>query len=268
MLIRKPHVAGSFYPSDPAELRQFFDAYFQPTAKLIQAKAIILPHAGYIYSGQTASRVVSRIEVPGRVFMMGRNHHGLGEEFSICAEGQWETPLGKVAIDEDLAKTVLARSQHIKNDPDAHAAEHSLEVLVPFLQKKNPALRMVPMCVGTMNLARAKTVALECAEAISASREPVMIAVSTDMSHYEPDDVTRKKDRYALHAIENLDDEALVKAVKENRITMCGFIPVYMLLVMHKQLRFMKATLVDYRTSADATGDRSRVVGYAGFIIE
>lgn len=268
MLIRKPHVAGSFYPSDPAELRQFFDAYFQPSAKLLQARAIILPHAGYIYSGQTACRVVSHIQVPDKVFMMGPNHHGYGEEFSICTEGEWETPLGKVRIDSSLAQAMVKRSPHVRNDPQAHTFEHSLEVLLPFLQKKNPALQIVPMMVGTMNLARAKTVAMECAEVLSQCGEPVLIAVSTDMSHYEPDDVTRKKDQYALRAIENLDEEALAQAVKDHRITMCGFVPVYMLLVMHKQLRFRKAALIDYRTSADATGERDRVVGYAGFVIE
>jgi len=96
----------------------------------------------------------------------------------------------------------------------------------------------------------------------------VTVVISNDMSHYEPDVITRAKDRFALEAIVNLDAEALARSVRTHRITMCGFVPVYMLLVMAAKIGIRKAKLVDYRTSADATGDRSRVVGYAGFIFE
>jgi AmmeMemoRadiSam system protein B len=268
MLIRKPHVAGSFYPSDPSELREFFESGFQPVKQLIAAKAIIVPHAGYVYSGKTTAHVVSRIQVPETVVLIGPNHHGIGEEFTIDPEGAWETPLGRVPVDSSLVSALMKRSRHLTANASAHQYEHSLEVVVPFLQKKNPSVRIVPLLINTMHLHRVKSVALECADILASKGESVLIAVSTDMSHYESDETTRRKDQFALRAIENLDPDALVHAVQDYRITMCGFVPVFMLLVMHEILHFRKAVLVDYRTSADATGDYERVVGYAGFVLE
>jgi AmmeMemoRadiSam system protein B len=267
MLIRKPHVAGSFYPSDPSELREFFDSSFQPAKQLVAAKAIVVPHAGYVYSGKTTAHVLSRVQVPETVVLIGPNHNGIGEEFSIDPEGGWETPLGKVSIDSALASELMSRSRHLTANPVAHRFEHSLEVIVPFLQKKNPSVHIVPLLINTMNLQRVKSVALECAEILAKKGGSVLIAVSTDMSHYESDETTRRKDQFALRAIEHMDPDELVHAVQDYRITMCGFVPVYMLLVMREILHFRKATLVDYRTSADATGDYERVVGYAGFVL-
>ncbi|MFA6599868.1 MAG: AmmeMemoRadiSam system protein B [Candidatus Omnitrophota bacterium] len=266
--IRKPHVAGSFYPADPSELREFFDTSFHSAPNPVRAKAVIVPHAGYVYSGQTAANVFSRVEVPAQVVLIGPNHHGMGAEFAVDPDGIWETPLGRVEIAAPLAKQLLAHSSSLTADSPAHAFEHSLEVIVPFLQKRNPSVQIVPLLLNTLNLARVRRTALECARVIAESGGDILLAVSTDMSHYESDEATRHKDPFALRAIENLDAEALACAVKDHRITMCGFVPVYMLLAMHEILHFEKATLVDYRTSADASGDYERVVGYAGFILE
>ncbi len=200
--------------------------------------------------------------------MIGPNHRGLGSDFSIYAAGQWETPLGTIPIDSDLASRFLKAGREISEDPSAHALEHSLEVLLPLLQLKNPSLRIVPLIVGTMNLEAAKEVALACAEVLALEENQVLVVVSNDMSHYESDEATRKKDRYALEAIQHLDGAALIRAAREYRITMCGLVPVYMLLAMSQKLGIRKGTLVDYRTSADASGDYDRVVGYASFIFE
>ena len=229
---------------------------------------MILPHAGYIYSGETACLVLSRLRVPERNFLIGPNHRGLGSDFALFAEGCWKTPLGVVPVDEELAAALLAGSRDLKPDEEAHRIEHSLEVLIPFLQTKNPALKILPLIVGTLDLEAAEGVAREIGEILASRSEPLLLVISNDMSHYENDDTTRKKDAYALRAIENLDAAALAKAVREHRITMCGLIPVYMLLVMAGSLGIRKAALIDYRTSADATGKWDRVVGYAGFIFE
>ena len=181
-------------------------------------------------------------------------------------EGAWATPLGRVPIQDDLAMALLRACPYLVTDERAHEFEHSLEVEVPFLQIKNPSCAIVPLVVATLDLKSAHEVATALGGVIARWPEPVLLIVSTDMNHYESDEVTRKKDRYALSAIENLDETALAKAVKEFNITMCGFVPVYMLLAMKHALGLKKAALVDYRTSGDATGDRDRVVGYAGFI--
>ncbi len=268
MSIRKPCVAGSFYPADAASLREFCETHLRNEPTLLQARAVILPHAGYIYSGVTACETLSRVAIPSKNLLIGPNHRGLGSEFALWRKGAWETPLGKVAIAEDLSSALLKDSRHLAEEENAHLSEHSLEVLLPFLQTRNPDLTIVPLIVGTLDLDRAREVALECVRALRSLTENICVVISNDMSHYESDEATRKKDRYALDAIQALDDRALVKAVRQHRVTMCGYMPVYMLLVMAEALGIQKATLVDYRTSAEASGDYDRVVGYAGFIFE
>ena len=254
--------------SNSSELKQFCQPRLETTEALICAHAILLPHAGYIYSGDTACQVLSRVEMPSKILLIGPNHWGAGSDFALFTKGGWETPIGRVPVDEDLAEVFSGKSSILKPDHEAHAEEHSLEVIVPMLQVKNPNVRIVPLIVGTVNFDLAREVAKQIGEALQSQPEKVLTVISSDMSHYDPDDVTRKKDRYALDAIEQLDAEALLKAVKDHQVTMCGLLPVYMLLVMKDFLQIKKATLVDYRTSADATGEKDRVVGYAGFIFE
>lgn len=268
MAIRPPCVAGSFYPQNADEIRDFCLPHLKKSAVLREAKAVILPHAGYVYSGETACRVLAKVKVPDLNLMIGPNHRAFGADFALFGEGEWATPLGPVKIDLALSEKIRQRSEEIELDQEAHASEHSLEVILPMLQLKNPACRIVPLIVGTLNYRRAEAAARSIGEALRDTPEKFLVVISNDMSHYEPDAITRRKDRYALEAIENLDTEALVSVVKEHRISMCGLIPVFMLLLMKETLGITKTKLVDYRTSLDATGDDNRVVGYAGFIFE
>jgi MEMO1 family protein len=268
MLIRKPSVAGSFYPSDSTELRAFCKTYLTDASSPLSARAVILPHAGYIYSGECACIVLSQITLPETILLLGPNHRGVGSEFALYSRGAWETPLGQTVIAEDLAASLLESSHDIHDNPRSHETEHSLEVIIPFLQYKKTSVKIAPLLIGTLDFEWAAEVAYSIGEMLASKTEPILIAISNDMSHYEPDATTRVKDRYAIDAILNLDAEGLLKAVKAHRISMCGIVPVYMLLKMKDQLKIKKATLADYRTSADASGDKDRVVGYAGFIFE
>ena len=268
MQIRKPHVAGSFYPSNASEIGRFCSAHLAPFESKIKARAVILPHAGYIYSGALACKVLSQVEIPSKVLLIGPNHRGYGSDFALDANAQWETPLGRVPVDGETSAALLESSQNLRKDADAHAFEHSLEVLVPLLQACEAPFKMVPLIVGTLDQKASRQAAEEMGKVLAGRKESLLVAVSSDMSHYEPEDVTRAKDRYALDAILNLDEAALLQAVKKYKITMCGVMPVYMMLVMKESLGIRKATLVGYSTSGDVTGDRERVVGYAGFIFE
>lgn len=268
MSVRSPYVAGTFYPADPSELRQYCEAKLTPQSSLIQAKAILLPHAGYFYSGDTALRVLSQIEIPQTVVLIGPNHSGSGAPFSLYPEGEWETPLGRVKIERELAARLLAEVPLLTPDEYSHSREHSLEVEIPLLQCKRPDLRIVPLIVGTLELNALEAAAAGCAKVLSDWKDPFLLVISTDMSHYEPDEATRTKDRFALDAITHLSAEELIHAVRKHRITMCGLGPVLMLLAMKEKLGIKKSELVYYTTSAEASGDKSRVVGYAGFILE
>lgn len=228
---------------------------------------MILPHAGYVYSGKTAGKVLRQVEVPETCFLVGPNHEGSGERFALYPEGSWETPLGPVSIDRDFAAGLLESSHELRVDWEAHEREHSLEVELPFLQYRNPKVRIVPLAVGTLDRDRAGEVARGLSECLK-NRSEFLIVASSDMSHYESDEVTRKKDLAALRALAALDEEAFAEAVEANRVTMCGFIPVYLTILLAKARGATKAELVDYRTSAEASGDYDRVVGYAGVVME
>lgn len=265
--MRRAHVAGSFYPAEPGPLLEFLRDRLVPSPSLRQPKAVILPHAGYVYSGETAALVLRQSHVPDRCFLVGPNHRGVGSSFSLYPEGSWETPLGIVPIDRELTSGLLESCPDLCPDAEAHWNEHSLEVEIPLLQYRNPRIKIAPLVIGTLDLDQTRDVADSMGDFFS-NQEEILIVCSSDMNHYENDDLTRKKDRYALDAIEALDEKALDKAVKRYFISMCGFVPVYLTLILVKALGAQKATLLDYRTSADGGGGSERVVGYAGFIIE
>ncbi len=220
-----------------------------------------------MYSAKTAAEVLKRVEIPDLCLLIGPNHQGTGHPFALFPDGSWETPLGPVPIEREFASGLLESSHDIYPDFDAHQEEHSLEVEVPLLQFRNPGVKIVPLLIGTLDWEWAGQVASSMLEFLK-NRTDFLIVVSTDMSHYETDEATRKKDQYALRAIEALDEEKFVQAVETHRISMCGFIPVFMSIILVKGLGAKKAALIHYSTSADAGGDKTRVVGYAGFIIE
>jgi AmmeMemoRadiSam system protein B len=268
MAVREPAVAGTFYPDNPDALRDFGISYLSSQSSPCPAKAVMLPHAGYIYSGETACSVLSKIKIPQTIFLIGPNHQSRGADFALFSNGEWKTPLGSVRIAADLAGALSQASPYIEEDHEAHLFEHSLEVEIPLLQMKNPDIQIVPLVIGTLDLERATKVARACATVLAKWPEPWLIVISSDMNHYEDDERTRLKDRYAIEAIEKLDARGLEQAIRTHRISMCGFVPAFMFLNMVDILGIRKATLVDYQTSARVSRDYSRVVGYAGFLFE
>ncbi len=266
MTLRKMHAAGTFYPADPSEIRQFCSPYLSSKGELRLARAAVLPHAGYIFSGRTACRTLSGICVPDEVLLMGPDHRGVGGGFSLYSAGEWQTPLGQVKINTELSSRLLECSRDVHAEPAAHASEHSLEVILPMLQIKNQNVSPAPLIVGTLDFYRLREAAEQIGEMLKSYPRDFLTVISNDMNHYEPEDVTRKKDRFALDAILNLDADGLMQAAAQQRVTMCGIGPLYMLLVMKDALRIKRAELVEYTTSAEVSGDTDRVVGYAGFI--
>jgi len=152
-LLRRPAVAGRFYPGDRDELREDAQAYLsQPEfaqQPLVRAIGCIAPHAGYMYSGHVAGAVFARIEIPQRCIVLGPNHTGMGHPLAINIQGAWQTPLGEVPIDEVLAGALQARFPALQEDSAAHRAEHAIEVELPLLQVRQPQLRFVPIAVRT-----------------------------------------------------------------------------------------------------------------------
>ena len=267
--LRQPIAAGHFYPAVKALLQTQLATLIPRNSKKMDALACILPHAGYIFSGKIAGETIARINLPEDILLLGPNHTGKGAPYSIMTEGTWVTPLGDVPINTQLAEKISLHSQYLKNDTLAHLDEHSLEVEIPFLQFIRSDIKIVPVAFLAESFDTLKAVGKEIAAVIKGlpqEKRPLII-VSSDMTHYEPEPDARQKDKKAIDAICALDEDALMQAITHYHISMCGYAPTIVMLTLVKELGAKKTELVRYTTSAEATGDKTEVVGYAGILI-
>lgn len=260
-------VAGQFYPDRPDVLRQTVQELLPKVPAPQPAVGVMVPHAGYVYSGAIAGETFARVRVPPRVVILGPNHHGIGHRAAVYAAGSWFTPLGETAVDGELADLLLAECPGLGADPAAHRFEHSLEVQLPFIQVLAPRAAIVPVCLGRLSLEDLLTMGEGMGRVLSRFPGEVLLVASTDMTHYEPGDVARKKDRSALDRVLALDPEGLYRTVQDGRISMCGMIPTVLMLAAARQLGATAATLVRYGNSGEVTGDQAQVVGYAGVVV-
>jgi len=265
-MMRRPCVAGRFYPGDRAELVATVKGYLLSRTRK-KAIAVIVPHAGYIYSGAVAGAAYSETVIPDDIILIGPNHTGLGEPASVMENGSWETPLGSVEVNSRLAGLIIDSDAGFTADEEAHTHEHSLEVQLPFIQTLNPEASIVPVTV--MHASKTGCVAMgkAIARAIKAWGKDVLIVVSSDMNHYEPDATTREKDKFAIDEVLALEPGRLLDVAARKGITMCGVMPAAIAITAARELGAEKTRLVSYATSGEASGDFAQVVGYAGIII-
>lgn len=268
MTIRKSAVAGYFYSSNPRELILEIQEYM-PLKGNLNALGAICPHAGYIYSGHVAGAVYSKIKPKNVYILIGPNHTGYGADISVMTEGQWEIPIGKLNIIQNLANLIIEQVNIAKKDSQAHLYEHSLEVQLPFIYQLNPEAKIVPIILKMIDLKSC----IELANGISSAlkelnlTEQSIIISSTDMSHYLPDDLARKVDSLAAEKIKNFDPEGLYNTVLSHKISMCGFLSTVTMLYATKMLGAKEVQIVKYATSAEVSRDYDKVVGYLGAII-
>jgi len=267
-MIRKPVVAGQFYPGEPGALKKQLSEFIKTTEKKEKVLGIVSPHAGYMFSGRTAGEVYSRIEIPSRMIILGPNHTGMGVNFALMSEGSWVTPLGEVKIDSPLAQNILKAATYLEEDGGAHQSEHSIEVQLPFLQYIQPSFEFVPICLRAGTYQAYEEIAKSIAQVIRDSQKDILIIASSDMNHFESQEITKEKDQKAIDAILELDEKKLLQTIQENNISMCGYVPTTIMLLAAKLLGANKAELVRYETSGDIIGDYSQVVGYAGIIVK
>ncbi|UCD15619.1 MAG: AmmeMemoRadiSam system protein B [Candidatus Omnitrophota bacterium] len=267
-MLRKPVVNGQFYPAEKKDLEEIMEAFKRKEPSKISARAVILPHAGYIYSGKVAVTTVNKVLPKKKIIILGTNHTGEGADFSLWPDGEWQVPNGKIEVDKDLASSILAAGSLIEKDYSAHRDEHSIEVELPILKHFFGEFKIVPIACKPARIETYRQVASQIYEAVKKVKEDVFFVASSDMTHYEPDQAARRKDRLAIDRIVELDEEGLVEKVVQENISMCGIAPVAILLSCVKKLGAQKAQVALYQTSADSTGDYSAVVGYAGIIIK
>jgi AmmeMemoRadiSam system protein B/AmmeMemoRadiSam system protein A len=267
-MIRNPYVAGYFYPASASEIRAMMAKFIDKDAPKEEAIGLLMPHAGYQYSGAVAGAALSRIKFKDTFIIMGPTHSGLGEPFSVMCEGTWRTPLGDVEVDAELARKIVALSEYAVEDYRAHQEEHAVEVQLPFLQYINPHVRIVPIILAGAPSEIYKEIGHSIARAIKELNREAVILASGDMTHREPQASAEKKDMKAVEAMVALDEDELTARYKNLRISMCAHGPVVTLIAAAKELGVTGAELVKYQTSGDTTGDYNEVVGYAGVIFK
>jgi len=266
-MIRKPAVAGQFYPGAKDALRKTVDGYLKSTIGPKKVLGLAAPHAGYVYSGGTAGHTFASAIIPKTCIILAPNHTGAGAKAAIMTDGEWVTPLGNVSVATDISKLLMSHSDLLKDDVMAHVAEHSLEVQLPFLQVLQSNLEIVPIALQHMSFADCEAIGKAIAETIRESGEEILIVASTDMNHYEDQEATQEKDQLAIDQVLSLNPEGLISTCSSHGITMCGAIPTTVMLVACLELGAAQSTLVEHTTSGDISGDYDAVVGYAGFLV-
>jgi AmmeMemoRadiSam system protein B len=262
---REPAVAGVFYDFDRGGLEGTLTNLFKGLKEGPGYNGVISPHAGYTYSGRTAARAISSLKPGKRFILLGPNHTGMGQAFSIMAGGSWGTPLGRAVIDTKMAKDILACGL-AEEDELAHSREHSIEVQLPFLQHSFGDISFVPISILSSGyhssfLKQCKKLG-SCLASISKKHDARIVA-SSDFSHYISWEAARDRDGKAMEMIKDLDIEGFFRTLHETRASICGYAPIAVLMSAAAKLGWKKVEVLDYTSSGDVTGDRSEVVAYA-----
>lgn len=274
---RKPIVAGIFYKGNMIALSEQIKNLFlnsdgplsEPEtndATIEKSFGLILPHAGYMASGTTAAAALheaAKKGVPETIIIVGPNHTGMGAPVSVWDKGSWVTPFGTVSIDEELATWFLKEYDYATSDYDAHTNEHSIEIQLPLLQYVyGRDIKILPVAMMDQRQKTAK----EIGEVFSKmkNRKKCLFLASTDLNHYESEEVTRKKDEEVITHILSSSISRLYDSLTEHKISMCGFGPVATLL--SADLGIPK--YIKHSTSGRMNGDYSHVVGYFSGIID
>jgi len=268
MINRIPVASGSFYEADKDKLRYHLKELFDkaPDSSIAKTIGLLVPHAGYLYSGQVAAYGYKRLtKKPGTVFLLGPNHSGIGSPISIFPQSIWQTPLGEVKTNNSIIEK-LSADHLITVDENAHRYEHSLEVQLPFLQYLfDSNFSIVPLSLKDQSLSTCIQLGKLIASVWCVSD---VIIASTDLTHYENQKSANSKDHLALEAIKKMDTGLLSETIAANNISMCGPGAAIAVIEAARQLRANKAEILNYATSGEVTGDYSSVVGYAAVAIE
>jgi len=281
-MIRKPAVAGTFYSGDRKSLKGQVEECFlhslgpgkipnlspKKEGKII---GMVSPHAGYVYSGPVAAwgfYEVIQDEIPDTIVILGPNHRGFGAPIAVATEEEWETPLGRVPIDSALAKQLLEVAPSIiEEDNEAHKREHSLEVQLPFLQYGyGENFKILPICMSSQSQKSSQKLGEALAEIIR--EKNILIIASTDLTHYQSQQIVQREDKTIIESILSLDYRNLGKLISRYYFSMCGPGPVMSMLVAFSFAGAKEVRLLKYATSGDITGDYGAVVGYASLVVE
>ena len=282
-MLRQPAVAGAFYPDDPENLKKLIESCFLddsgvgyiPELNSFEGNdypiSVMVPHAGYQYSGAIASHSYCEIVKNGfpEVFIiLSPNHTGFGSDISIFNEGEWITPLGNVEVDREFADSIIEFSDFASAEFTAHIREHSIEVQLPFLQFFSDDFKIVPITMGQQSFSTSNDIANAIYEAGKKLNKSYCVIASTDLSHFNNQEKANKVDGFVLEDISEMNEFKLFEEVVQYNITMCGYGPVMATISLSKRRNKNSCEILAYGTSGDVTGDMTSVVGYASGIFK
>lgn len=274
--IRRPAVAGIFYPRDPFELNQAIERSFKdqrfgpnklpPSGSKRRIYGIVSPHAGYLYSSAVAANgfyEVSSMEFDD-VVMIGPNHYGIGTGAAIMNTGLWETPLGQVEINQELSSVISKNSEIIDLDDFAHSKDHCLEVQLPFVQYIKKKFRIVPIILIMQDRQTAEDIGRSIAQSLINTKS--LLIASSDFTHYESNSEAHRKDMELIKAILSLDILKFYTTLERENVSACGYGAIASIMTAAKNLGATKGELLKYATSGDIIGDTNTVVGYSSIV--
>ena len=267
--IRKPAIAGSWYPGNPSALRKDIESYFASVPDLQlggEIVSLIVPHAGYAYSGQVAAHAYKLIrgEKFAAVIVIGPSHRVAFHGVSIFSKGSYETPLGIVPVAEELASDINEFSKTVQEFPAAHLQEHSLEIQLPFLQVVLGEFSFVPLVMGDQNESTCHDLAAAIHQA--AGSKKVLIVGSSDLSHFHNYSMATKMDTIVLNHLQNIYAAGLLENIDKGICEACGGGPMAVAMLAAGKLGATKSRILQYANSGDITGERSSVVGYGAAV--
>lgn len=278
---RKPSVSGIFYSSDKEQLvgelkgcftnKIFGPGRLPPSDEVRKIYGIVSPHAGYLYSGSVAANGYYSISSSkfNNVILVGPNHYGLGSSVATTMNGIWESPIGDVMVNPQVAKDIASRATSMDFDEFAHSRDHCLEVQIPFLLYTTEKFGIVPIILTNQE----EYLALELGSAIAdtvnewiSKGEEFMLIASSDFTHYESNSEAHRKDSQLIESILSLDIRAFYYTLREYNVSACGYGAIATVMVASKNLGATRGELIRYATSGDVTGDKSSVVGYSSIL--
>jgi AmmeMemoRadiSam system radical SAM enzyme/AmmeMemoRadiSam system protein B/AmmeMemoRadiSam system protein A len=267
--VRPPAVAGTFYPGEPGQLAKMLDDLLADgDVQPADWPAVMVPHAGLIYSGRLAAQTFRRVRIPETVIILAPKHTRQGVDFAIAPHDTWLLPGGSIASDPELARRLAAEVPGFQLDAAAHQQEHAIEVQLPILARLAPRARVVGITLGAGDLERCRQLAAGLANVLRSLQPRPLLVISSDMNHFASDPENRRLDEIALQSVETLDPAAVYDTVvARHNISMCGVRPAIVVMETLRQLDLLgRCVRVGYDTSAAVSGDTHRVVGYAGLL--
>lgn len=278
---RKPSVSGIFYSSNKEQLvdelkgcftnKIFGPGRLPPSDQVRKIYGMVSPHAGYLYSGSVAANGYYSVSSSkfNNVILVGPNHYGLGSSVATTMNGVWESPIGDVMVNPQVAKDIASRATSMDFDEFAHSRDHCLEVQIPFLLFTTEKFRMVPIILTNQD----EYLALELGSAISdtvneciSKGDEFMLIASSDFTHYESNSEAHRKDSQLIKSILSLDITAFYYTLRQYNVSACGYGAIATVMVAAKNLGATRGELIRYATSGDVTGDKSSVVGYSSIL--